>query len=302
MKRRNFLKSSALASLAFSTSPSMALNSNNIVTASDLQNYLRSLYMVREPSVDRIIAGDPGTKIKKVGTAWMPYFSTLKNAVEKGVNVMVVHEPTFYTHWDLDGTNDDFYKAPEPARSQYLEAVEQKKKWIVDNELTIIRCHDVLDIIKDFGIPFGLGMALGLKNENIILSKNYYNVYRIQENKASEIVENIAVSLREFSQPGVAFYGDPNRLVKSIGLGTGCICDPLDCAELEADLHIAIDDTIRTWVHTTYAEDTGNPLVVINHGTSEEMGVRLLNAFLSNNIPEIPFIHFNQGCSYKWIT
>jgi hypothetical protein len=71
--------------------------------------------------------------------------------------------------------------------------------------------------------------------------------------------------------------------------------------ELNPDLVIGIDDTIRTWTQTTYAEDTGDPLVVINHGTAEEMGMRLLNQHLSQNIPDIEFIHLNQGCTYRWI-
>ena len=48
--------------------------------------------------------------------------------------------------------------------------------------------------------------------------------------------------------------------------------------------------------------DTGKPLVVINHGTSEEMGMRLINDYLNRNIPSIEFIHISQGCTYKWIT
>ena len=97
------------------------------------------------------------------------------------------------------------------------------------------------------------------------------------------------------------FYGDENRLVKSVGLGTGCICNPQQYAELQPDLTVAIDDTIRTWIQTTYAEDTGNPLVVVNHGTTEEMGMRLLSEHLRNNTNDIEVVHLNQGCSYKWI-
>jgi hypothetical protein len=100
----------------------------------------------------------------------------------------------------------------------------------------------------------------------------------------------------------VAFYGDGNYPVSSIGLGTGCISDPLDYAELEPDLYIAIDDSIQTWTQTTYAEDSGKPLVVVNHGTSEEAGVRELNKHLAKAFEGYEIIHFNEGCTYKWIT
>ena len=89
--------------------------------------------------------------------------------------------------------------------------------------------------------------------------------------------KRIASSLKDFNQPGVAFYGDPDRPVSSVGLGTGVISNPHRYMELIPDLCISIDDTIKTRIHTTYAEDTGNPMVEINHGISEEMGMRLLN-------------------------
>lgn len=300
MKRRDFIIATGLASMSLRNYPGNM--GNDIRTAGDLQKYLRSLHTVREPSVDRIIIGNPDTKIKKAGTAWTPYFKTLKNAVNQGINVLVVHEPTFYTHWDLDKKTQDFYNSPSPSKDQYLEALETKKRWIESNGLVIIRSHDVPDIIKNFGIPFSLGQKLGFKNDDIIRSKDYYNVYQIEKNSAANVAKRIADKLKDFDQPGVAFYGDPDRSVSTVGLGTGCICDPQQYAELNPDLCIAIDDTIRTWVQTTYSEDTGKPLVVINHGTSEEMGMQLLNEYLKKNIPSIEFIHLKQGCSYNWIT
>ena len=300
MKRRDFIITTGLASISLGFNvPGTEVK---VTTAGDLQKYLRSLYSVPEPSVDRIIIGDPGTKIKKVGTAWTPYFKTLKEANNLGINVLVVHEPTFYMHWDLDNKGQNYFNTPSPAKDQYLEALETKKKWIEDNGMVIIRSHDVPDIIKDFGIPYGLGLKLGFKNEDIIRSKDYYNVYQVKTDTASNIARRIAQNLKDFKQPGVAFYGDPDRSVSTVGLGTGCICDPQAYAELNPDLYIGIDDTIRTWVQTTFAEDTGMPLVVINHGTSEEMGMRLLNEHLNKNITSVEFIHFDQGCSYRWIS
>ncbi len=306
MKRRDFVFTAGLGSMSFAIHPHAFLP-KGISTAGDLNRFLRTIYIVKEPSLDHIIIGNPETKIRKVGTAWMPYFETLKQAVAQGINVMVVHESTFYEYWEPDPLTGgqlppEKQKALEIFFAPYLDILEKKKKWIEDNELVIIRCHDVLDIVKDFGIPFALGQKLGFRNEDIIRSKNYYNVYRIEENSALNIAGIIASGLKDLNQPGVAFYGDPERRVSSVGLGSGCICDPRDYYELEPDLVIAVDDTIRTWIHTTYAEDSGHPLVVINHGTSEENGMRLLNLFLKKNFPEIEFIHMNQGCGYRWVS
>lgn len=272
------------------------------MTAEDLNTYLRSIISVKEPSVDRIIIGDPKTKVDKIGTAWMPYWKTLREAKEKGVNVLIVHEPTFYTHWDLEAENSDFLGAPSPAKNNYSEIRDEKKKWILDNKMVIIRCHDVLDKIPGWGIPFALGNGLGFKNESIIRSKTYYNVYKTNPTPAIDIAKTIAKKLKKINQPGIAFYGDENYEVRSVGLGTGCICDPLQYSELSPDLFIGIDDTIRTWIQTTYAEDSGKPLIVINHGTSEEFGMRSLNDHLQTTFEDIEVLHINQGCGYKFVS
>lgn len=277
-------------------------NGRNILKALELNNYLRSLYNVPEPSVDRIIIGDPNTEITKIGTCWMPYWRTLQEAATKGVNTMVVHEPTFYTHLDLDEKERDYYNAPKAGKTAYLRAVERKKKWVEDNKLVIIRCHDVLDVLPDIGIPYAFAKVLGFSEKELVDSKKYYRIYKITPQPAIKVAKNIASRLKALNQQGVEFYGDPEYKVSKIGLGTGCACNPLEYMEMGADLYIGIDDTIRTWTQAVFAEDTGIPLVVINHGTSEEFGMRLLNEHLQKTFPQFKVIHFDQGCGYRWVS
>ncbi len=271
--------------------------------AIDIQNYLRSLCEVDEPSVDRVIIGDPEQEVRKIGTAWMPYWKTCKDAVAKGVNVMVVHEPTFYTHWDLDKVREDSrLQQSEAGNKLYMELVEEKAAWIRDQGLTIIRCHDVLDKVPEFGIPFAFGEALGFTAKDILRQRTYYNVYRIEPQTAQEAAQMIAAKLKALDQSGVGFYGDPDSTVRSIGVGTGCHCNPIFHADMEPDLFVAIDDSLRTWTETVFAEDTGRPLVVVNHGTSEEPGMRKLSKKLQETFPDYEVIHLPQGCGYRWIT
>ena len=168
--------------------------------------------------------------------------------------------------------------------------------------MVIIRCHDVLDKVKKWGIPFALGHALGFTNEDIVRSRDFYNVYKTKPGKAIEIAKRVAKSLSVANQPGVAFYGDENYHVETIGLGTGTICDPLKFADMEPDIYICIDDSIRTWIQTYYASDSGKPLIAINHGTSEEFGSRFLHHHLKENLKDIEVVHFPEGCSYRWVT
>jgi putative NIF3 family GTP cyclohydrolase 1 type 2 len=273
-----------------------------MLKAKDVNAHLRSLVPVTEPSVDRIVVGDPETEVSHIGTCWLADWETCRRAVRDGVNLLVVHEPTFYTHWDLDEKTGDFYAAAPAGKEAYFAAVRDKKAWILANKLVIIRCHDVTDKVGGFGIPFAFGEFLGFKKDDIVRSRPYYNVYRTAPRPAADVARSIARKLADFHQPGVAFYGDGKRVVDSVGVGTGCYCDPIEFMDLAPGLFIALDDVVRTWTQTVFAKDTGWPLVVINHGTSEEAGVRKLSEHLKTTYPERKVIHYAQGCTYEWVT
>jgi len=239
MKRRDFIFTAGLVSIFFCIYLGLYF-SKEISTAGGRNNYLRAICIVRELTVDRIIIGNPDIMIRKVGTVWVPYFKTLRQAVNQGINVLIVQEPTLHDHWDLDSLKSVDLSLK---RRQVIEAIERRKKWIEENELVNIRSHYVMNMIQDYGMPFALGQKLGFLNVDIIRSKDYYNVYRIEENSAINIARKIASELADFNQCGVAFSGDQERIISSIGLGTGYICDPRDYADLQPDLCIAIDDT-----------------------------------------------------------
>lgn len=167
-------------------------------TAVELATYLRNLCKVEGLSVDRIIVGDPNVVIQKVGTCWLPYFNILQQAYDVGVNVLVCHEPTFYAHFDLEKTEDCEYKkyyishGETTALQAYSSMVEKKKQWILEHGMTIIRCHDVLDALPDFGVPFALGKILGFRKDDLIRSRKYVNVYRTTPTTAGLAAKYIA--------------------------------------------------------------------------------------------------------------
>lgn len=307
MIRKDFIKLAALSG-AYVASSSVADSMNNSgfnrteLTAAQLQSFLTSMIKLNTDTVDRIIIGNPATKVSKIGTCWMSTWDACKKAVASGVNVLITHEPTFYTHRDLGEVPGFLKRNSEYTRTQYLTQIEKKKKWIDDNGLVIIRNHDTLDALPVKGIPFAFGQFLGFKESEIIAARTYYNVYKFNKQPAASFAKIIAGKLRELGQPGIAFYGDQSREVSSVGIGTGWICDPMDYADLKPDVFVAIDDVIRTHIQTVYAEDTGHPLIVINHGVSEEMGMRSLNQIIKEKYPDIDVLHFSQGCTYDWIT
>ena len=77
---------------------------------------------------DEIIVGEPKTKIKKVATMWLPNFSDIKKAQKLGINVLIVHEPTFYSYKELDPKfKKEFAWAAASVQDEYNAAIEVKK-------------------------------------------------------------------------------------------------------------------------------------------------------------------------------
>jgi putative NIF3 family GTP cyclohydrolase 1 type 2 len=271
------------------------------MTAQELSTWLRSRHAVPEPSVDRVIAGDPQREVRAIAVMWLPSWPALRAAATGGANVVVAHEPTFYTHHDLDGFAEAFAGIPPATRAAMEATRDAKRSWLEQAGLTVIRCHDVLDAMRG-GVVDSLAAALGFSPPDYATEAPHFRVVRLAAaTRAGDVAQRLATRFAELGQPGVAFYGDPERPVRSIGLGTGYGNDPLQHFALGADLALAIDDRIKTWCEPAWAGDSGYPIVVVNHGTAEEWGVRRLATLIARAHPEIPLRLVAQGCGFRWI-
>lgn len=260
------------------------------MTARQLNERLRSLVedLDLEATVDRVVAGDPNRDVTGVAVCWMPYRAALQEAHSQGANVVVAHEPTFYDHFELQNA---------PGHPRLEEAKEQKARLIDELGLTVIRCHDVWDAMPQIGVPFEWGRFLGLGE--MIRSKRYLNLYLVEQKPAIEWAAAIAKRTAQAGQGTVEFYGDPERAVGSIGVGTGCYSEALEMYEYGADLAVTVDDIARSWIVGEYCNDVGNPLVVVNHGVSEACAMDALAATIRELAPEIPVRVLPQGASYR---
>lgn len=277
-----------------------------VETAKELLELLREMGPKRENTVDTIIAGEENNKIRKLGFCWLPYMHTLRQAYEDGVNVMVVHEPTFYTHRE-HGEEKPTYEIRDeegnlvPGALAYEKQVQEKWEWIVSHGMTIVRCHDMVDAMPETGIPFSFGRALGFTPKDCIHQQKYVNVYRFGPMAAGDAVRHFLKKLAPLQQQGAGFYGEEGRMVSTVAVGTGCFSNPVVLMGTGADMVITIDDAMNTWVQGPYSEDTGYPLMVVNHGTSETSGMETLCG-LVQEATGLECCYYPQGCGYRWIS
>jgi putative NIF3 family GTP cyclohydrolase 1 type 2 len=259
------------------------------MTAIELCSSLNSLWPELDLSktVDRVIAGKADQDVNGVAVCWMPYSSTLREAAALGVNTVVAHEPTFFDHWELK---------KEVSHPRYEAAKREKETLIEQLGLTIIRCHDVWDAIPEVGMPFRWGHFLGLNR--LVRSERYLNVYRVERQTALEFARYFASRTAAAGQATVEFYGDPERIIESVGIGTGCCSDAMSLYDLGADLAVSVDDIARAWIIGEYCNDTGSPMIVVNHGVSEDCGMDSLRDQIELIVPDVPVYRIKQGCSY----
>ena len=89
-------------------------------------------------TVDVFKTGDPETPVTGIVTTMFATMDILKQAVAKGCNLIITHEPTFYNHLDdtvaLVRTHDPVYA--------------EKRKYIEDHNLVIWRFHDHIHMMK----------------------------------------------------------------------------------------------------------------------------------------------------------
>jgi putative NIF3 family GTP cyclohydrolase 1 type 2 len=271
------------------------------MTAREINHWLRSLHAVPEPSVDGVIVGDPETLVRGIAVLWMPTWAALRTAHAQGLNVVVAHEPTFFNHYDLERFEEGLGVLPPAGRRIFEATRDAKRRWIEETGVVVIRCHDVLDSMPG-GVVDSLAYALGFSRASYVNEVPHHRVVRVDPPVAAiALAQRLANSFGALGQPGVAFYGDPGRAVKSLGLGTGYACEPWRFVELGADMALTIDDRIKTWTEGQWADDSGYPLVVIHHGSSEEWGVRRLAELVREAYHEIPVKLLAQGYTARWI-
>jgi hypothetical protein len=100
----------------------------------------------RKETVDTIKAGDPNTRVTGIATTMFATFDVLQRAAAQGKNLVIAHEPTFYSHQDrteaLATANDPVWAA--------------KEKFVRDHNMVVFRFHDHWHARRPDGILEGM--------------------------------------------------------------------------------------------------------------------------------------------------
>ena len=264
-----------------------------VLRAIDIHEHLKSVstWVDWDRTCDGFKAGNPGAEVTGIAVGWQSLQSALEQGHEKGQNLFITHEPTFYSHMDDDPQAKD--SPPGRRKAAFLER----------SGMTVYRCHDVWDRFPGRGILDSWAAFLEL-GEPIARAK-YYGLYEIPSTTAWEVTFRTARKVAALGEQSVQFVGTKWQMVSHVAVGTGAITDVRQMLSLgegigrACDIVIASDDGTTLWRDAAYMADIGLPMVIVNHMTSEIPGMMQLTEYLREQFPGIPVDFVGPTCQYE---
>lgn len=243
-----------------------------------------------EKTVDRVIVGDPDKDVHTALVTWISSLAAVREAVERGVDMLVTHEPTFYSHRnELDAIGA-------------WPVAGEKQRFIEEHGLLVLRIHDCWDRWPGIGIPWAWAQFLGLGDEPAALGADRaQHRYDIEPTTLDELAERVAARTASIGEPSVQVVGDPGQPVSKVGIGTGCICRIPVYLDMGCDVSVVCDDGSGYWGVIQPATDAGHPVIRVNHGTSEEPGMVTLARYIDDHAPGVSAQHLPHGCCFRLV-
>lgn len=248
----------------------------------------RADWVNRETTVDRVILGDEQADVDHCVVSWMPSFRALRHMVERGLRLLICHEPTFWNHRDNRSADDP--------------VSQEKLAYIRDHDLVILRNHDCWDRWPDVGIPWAWADFLGLGNSpQAVASDGYQQRYDIEPVPLDTFARRLAQRCDSLGEPLVQVTGDGSQMVSRIGVGTGCGCDIPTYQAMDCDCSIVCDDGSCYYGGIQRADDSSHPVIRVNHGTSEEPGMITLTKYINESLEGLRAEHLPHGSTFRLV-
>lgn len=228
-------------------------------------------------TVDRIVAGRPETVVGGIATTMMATLAVLQRAARDGRNLVVTHEPTFYSHQDLI----------EPILGDPTYAAKQA--FIARHDLVVFHFHDHWHRMRPDGIATGMARALGWAS---YAEPTTPPRFTLPSTTLGALVADMTAALKVRS---LRVVGDPALRVRRVAASWGyaSLMPRLIEVAAEPGVDVVIVGETREWELVEYVQDqiaAGLPkaLIVINHVVSEQAGMAYCAEWLAPIVPEVP--------------
>jgi putative NIF3 family GTP cyclohydrolase 1 type 2 len=224
-----------------------------------------------EPTCDQLIEGDWDRQVTGVVTTFMATVDVIRRSIEMGCNLIITHEPTYFTGSDhLDWVKDD-------------PVYQGKNALINDNQISIWRYHDHMHLGNSDLIYAGLLKDLGWKNylNKDIPQPHCYTIPPttvkslvgfFKKKLGMKVVRVVGKVDMECSRVGILVGGG------SLGLGQ----EEMPAALMnEQQLDVMVCGEITEWTLSAYVRDAAalglnKAMIIVGHERSEGPGMKEL--------------------------
>lgn len=230
----------------------------------------------REGGVDRIIAGTPDMLVTGIATTMMATFDALKMAVASKLNLVITHEPTYWSHQDTTAQllDDPLY--------------QMKLDWMRAHNLVVYHFHDhwhgkrLID-----GINQGMAEKMGWTGYRDAANSRQFNI------PSRTLLELAKEFRRKLGDRTLRVIGDRDLVVNKVVASWGnCSAFP-GVPYLNGDADVLVIGEAQDWDLIAYARDLVTAgkkkgLIVLGHVLSEQWGMDYCAQWLKGFVPEVP--------------
>jgi len=252
-----------------------------------------------DKTCDLLITGNYDTEVTKIVTTFMATVEVIKKAIEIGANMIITHEPTWFT--GIDKT--DWLKN---------DPVYLKKKELIDkHNIAIWRFHDHMHMGTEDGIYRGFNMEFGWEQyriNNPDSMKHFGICYQLPETTLEDLCSFFKEKL---DMKVVQIIGDPKMKVERVSvlvgggsLGLGREEMPMELMN-ENNLDLLICGEITEWTTCAYVRDAAElgfnkGMLILGHERTEEPGMKHLVSWLKDIVgdTEVHFIDSKEPFQY----
>jgi putative NIF3 family GTP cyclohydrolase 1 type 2 len=229
-------------------------------------------------TVDTFKAGNPDTPVTGIAVTMMATFDVLERAAASGKNLVITHEPTFYSH--LDTTAD--------LEHQKDDVFLRKEAFIHDHNLIVWRFHDHWHRRNPDGIQVGMVKALGWEKFQRADEPHLFTVPQTTVSQlASDAKHKLKINV-------LRVIGNPDMAVTHVALIPGAAGSPRPIQALErADVQALVIGETPEWETAEYVADAVSEhkqkaLIILSHIPSEQAGMEECAQWLKTFISDVP--------------
>ena len=236
--------------------------------AREIREYIvsRAGWVDKARTVDTFKHGEADIEVTSAAVTWMLTMDAIDEAERLGVNFVITHEPTFYSHHDdVELVKDDaVYRA--------------KRKRLDEAGLTVLRIHDSWDPWPEIGI--GATLASLLELTRLETGGRNRKIYGTKEPTS---LDAFARFVREkLGMDAVGVMGDGGTPVERVGLAFGAIGGLESMRRfLRMNPDVVVAGELCNWSDVRYLQDNRCALVLTDHAASENPGLRSLARFVA---------------------